>query len=76
MSKVSYTDKTPAASQAPIIGSYNSHGTKTVPPSASQFNKGATNLAEIKNATEQRRAHSAALSDPGRKGWPKHSPLS
>jgi hypothetical protein len=69
MSKVSYTNK-------PIVGGYCDHGVKTPAPAAARFNHGATNIAEIKHATDQRRAHSAALSDPGRKGWPKQSPFS
>jgi hypothetical protein len=76
MSKVSHTDKTPAASQAPIIGGYCDRGTKTPAPAAAKFNQGASHPAEIKHATEQRRAHSAALSDPGRAGFTKQSPLS
>jgi hypothetical protein len=76
MSKVSYTDKRPAAPQPPIVGGYCDRGTKTPAPAAAQFNRGASHPAEIKHATEQRRAHSAALSDPGRRGYAKQSPLS
>jgi hypothetical protein len=57
-------------------GRYNSHGTKTMPPDAAKFNRGAQLIEQIRHATGQRRAHSEALSDPGRKGWQKQSPLS
>jgi hypothetical protein len=76
MSKVSYTNKMPSASQTPVIGGYCDRGTKTQAPAAAKFNQGASHIAEIKHATEQRRAHSAALSDPGRAGWKPQSPLS
>jgi hypothetical protein len=60
----------------PKIDGYNSHGVKTRPPAAAQFGVGATSLPEIQDACDQRRAHSDALSDPGRKGWEKQSPVS
>jgi hypothetical protein len=60
----------------PKIDGYNSHGVKTRSPAAAQFGVGATSLPEIQDACDQRRAHSDALSDPGRKGWEKQSPVS
>jgi hypothetical protein len=59
-----------------IIDGYNSHGTKTTPPDAAKFGRGATNLEQIRQATDARRQHSNQLSDPGRQGWQKQSPLS
>jgi hypothetical protein len=76
MSKVSYTDKKPAACQTPIIGGYQDRGVKTNPPQAAQFKRGAQSIEQIKHATEQRRAHSEALSNPGRAGYKRQSPLS
>jgi len=76
VSGLPYTDKTPEKCQTPLISGYNSHGTKTTPPEASKFNKGAQSIEQIREATDARRAHNAALSDPGRKGWEKQSPLS
>ena len=58
------------------IDVYTSHGTKTRPPAAAKFGDGATSLPEIQDATEQQRAHSAALSKDDRAGWPKQSPNS
>jgi hypothetical protein len=71
-----YPDKTPSAPRPIITDGYNSHGTKTMPPDAAKFNRGAQLIEQIRHATGQRRAHSEALSDPGRKGWQKQSPLS
>jgi hypothetical protein len=76
MSKVSYTDKTPAVSQTPIVGGYCDRGTKTPAPAAARFNDGAKSREQIRQATEARRAHSAALSNPGRAGYKKQSPFS
>jgi hypothetical protein len=77
MSKVQYsTDKRPGECPPHKVDGFNSQAAPVRPPAAAMFNRGAANLAEIKDATDQRRAHSAALSDPGRKGWPKQSPLS
>jgi hypothetical protein len=58
------------------VDGYNSQAAPVRPPQAAMFNKGARHLAEIQDACNQRRAHSAALSDPTRKGWEKRSPLS
>jgi hypothetical protein len=76
MSQPGSPDKTPSALPPIITDGYNSHGTKTTPPDAAKFKRGAQSIEQIRHATEQRRAHSAALSDPGRAGWPKQSPLS
>jgi hypothetical protein len=77
MSKSSYsTDRKPTECPPYAVDGYNSYTPKTVPPSAAKFNKGATSIEEIRRATEARREHSRALSDPGRKGWEKRSPLS
>jgi hypothetical protein len=59
-----------------LVDGYNSQTTKTVPPRAAQFGKGARDLTEIKQATDARREHSAKLSDPGRQGWKPQSPNS
>jgi hypothetical protein len=59
-----------------LIDGYNSHGTKTVPPEAAKFGRGATNIEQFRQATELRRLHNAKLSDPARRGWQKQSPNS
>jgi hypothetical protein len=59
----------------PKIGSYNTHGTKTTPPSAAKLGVGASTLEQIKLATEARREHSRQLSDPSRRGCPKQAPF-
>jgi hypothetical protein len=69
MSQPGYPDKTPSKSPPSLTDGYNSHGTKTNPPAASQFNKGASDLEQIRRATEARREHSNKLSDPGRAGY-------
>jgi hypothetical protein len=71
-----YPDKTPAAKPPIAVDGYNSQGVKTRPPAAAKFGVGATSLPEIQDATDQRRAHSESLSDPGRKGYEKQSPVS
>jgi hypothetical protein len=71
-----YTDKAPSSNPPIEVDSYNSQGTKTRPPAAAKFGVGATSLPEIQDATDQRRAHSAALSKDDRAGWPKQSPNS
>jgi hypothetical protein len=71
-----YPDKTPAANPPIEVDGYQSMGTKTRPPAAAQFGVGATSLPEIRDACDQRRAHNEALSDPGRKGFEKQSPVS
>jgi hypothetical protein len=74
MANPGYTDKTPAQNPPIEVDGYQSMGTKTRPPAAAKAIVGATSLPEIQDATDQRRAHSAALSnDHGRKGWPKQS---
>lgn len=59
-----------------LVDGYDSAGTKTRPPQAAIFDRGATSLPQIADATDQRREHSRQLSDPGRKGWEKQSPNS
>jgi hypothetical protein len=46
----------------PLVDGYNSQGTKTEPPSAAVFNKGATTEREMQEAADRRREHSSALS--------------
>jgi hypothetical protein len=75
MSQPGYPSKTPT-SKPPILSVYDANGVKTRAPAASKFGVGATHIAQIKDATEQRRAHSEALSNPGRAGYKKQSPLS
>ena len=58
------------------IDGYNSEAAPVRPPQAAMFDKGATTLAEMQDACDQRREHSAALSDHGRAGYPKQSPNS
>jgi hypothetical protein len=77
MSKVQYsTDKTPVSKPPVIIGTYESHGTKTTPPNAAVLNVGIRGQDRVEHACERRREHNAALSDPGRAGDKKQSPLS
>jgi hypothetical protein len=52
----------------PLIGGYDSNGgTKTKPPRAAVFNQGATHLAEIQHAADQRRKHVEQLGEAGAK---------
>jgi hypothetical protein len=60
----------------PLIDGYNSQAAPVTPPAAAIFNKGAATVREMQEAADRRREHSRALSDPGRKGWEKQSPLS
>jgi hypothetical protein len=59
-----------------VIGTYQSHGVKTMVPDAAVFNKGIRGQDRAEMACEVRRLHNSKLSDPSRKGWPKQSPLS
>lgn len=45
------------------VGPYRSDRDGIAPPRAAQFGKGARDLAEIKQATDARRAHNEALSN-------------
>jgi hypothetical protein len=76
MSQPGYPDKKPGALPPIITGTYQSHGTKTPPPDAAKFNRGAQSIEQVRQATEQRRAHNNALSNPGRAGYKKQSPFS
>jgi hypothetical protein len=58
------------------VDGFNSEAAPVRPPQAAMFDKGAASLSEIQDACDQRRAHSAALSDPSRKGLEKQSPNS
>jgi hypothetical protein len=71
-----YPAKKPAEKPPIVVGTYESAGTKTRPPAAARYGVGATHLAQIRDATDQRRAHNSALSDPGRAGYEKQSPKS
>jgi hypothetical protein len=55
---------------------YNSQVAPVTPPAAAQFNKGARDLSEIREAADRRREHSAKLCDPSRAGWKPQSPHS
>jgi hypothetical protein len=58
------------------VDGFNSQAAPVRPPQAAMFDKGATTLAEVQDACDQRRAHSAALSKDDRAGWPAQSPNS
>jgi hypothetical protein len=64
-------------SNPPIkIDGYNSQAAPVAPPAAAIFDKGVTDEKGAQEACDKRRAHSAALSDPSRKGFEKQSPNS
>lgn len=50
----------------PKISDYNSHGTKTPPPDAAKFNRGAQTIEQINQATDARREHSRQLGNGSR----------
>ena len=50
----------------PLIDGYQSGGVKTNPPAAAKFNVGATNVEQVREATEARRQHSRQLSEAGK----------
>jgi hypothetical protein len=70
------TSKTPSEKPPTKIDGYNSQAAPVRPPQAAQFNKGATDIREVQDATDQRREHSNALSNSGRKGFEKQARFS
>jgi hypothetical protein len=60
-----YPDKKPSSIPPHRVDGYNSQAAPLRPPAASKFGVGASNLTEINDAIDQRRAHSAALSRKG-----------
>jgi hypothetical protein len=74
MSEPGYPNKKPTSLPPIITDGYNSQAAPVRPPAASKFGVGATNLTEIKDACDQRRAHSDALRNLPRP--PRQSPQS
>jgi hypothetical protein len=74
MSQPGYPSKKPDAMPPNRVDGYNSQAAPVRPPQAAKFGPGATHIAQIKDACDQRRAHSDALSNLARP--PKQSPLS
>jgi hypothetical protein len=66
-SEPGFPDKKPNKLPPIIVDGYNSHGVKTRPPAASRAGVGATNITEIRDATEQRRKHAEAIAEAGAK---------
>jgi hypothetical protein len=72
-----YPTLQPTANPPIKVDGYNSQAAPVTPPAAAIFDKGVTDEKGAQEACDQRRAHSAALSDDhGRAGWPAQSPNS